>query len=357
MRKIQLGKRRTTLVLLLLFIFIVRLVPHLGEWYAVSVYPCLSAALSWLSAAVPFSLDEWIVVFAFIFMVIYPFYAHRKGRKWKHAVAADAEMVGWIVVWFYLGWGMNYFRDSFYERAGIKPIKVDKQEFKDFLIEYTDSLNATYIGINTVDEESIRREIKGIYCNVAAHYSLCKPHDYQQPKTVVFNWLYSFVGVLGYMGPFADESHLNQQLFPVQYPFTYAHELAHLLSISSEAEANYWAYQTCTHSTDRFIRYSGYYGLLPNVYRNAMGILSKQEFEAWHNSIDKRIIAERLRQQDFWRKQYNPLLADAQDLMFNMLLKGNKIPDGTVNYDRVVAMILACPDISKTKHEKRHLHQ
>ena len=37
----------------------------------------------------------------------------------------------------------------------------------------------------------------------------------------------------GYMGPFFTEFNLNGQLLPVQYPATYAHEMAHSLSTVS----------------------------------------------------------------------------------------------------------------------------
>ena len=53
------------------------------------------------------------------------------------------------------------------------------------------------------------------------------------------------VGVTGSMGPFFCEFTLNGDLLPANYPATYAHELAHLLGITSEAEANFYAYQVC----------------------------------------------------------------------------------------------------------------
>ena len=104
-------------------------------------------------------------------------------------------------------------------------------------------------------EADIRREVKRIYRQVPGYFALTVPKDYQCPKQSLVNDLYSKVGVLGYMGPFFDESHLNHELLPVQYPFTYAHELSHLLGVSSEAEANFWAYQVCIRSADRYVRY------------------------------------------------------------------------------------------------------
>ena len=83
----------------------------------------------------------------------------------------------------------------------------------------------------------------------------------------------SGVGVLGYMGPFFTEYNLNPDLLPVQYPFTYAHEMAHVLGISSEAEANLYGFLVCSRSGVPEIRFSAYFALLPYVLSNAYGLL------------------------------------------------------------------------------------
>lgn len=320
---------------------LVRLIPHWGEAYARYVYPTLSSLLSWFSAIVPFSLDEWIVIAIVLTMLIIPFYARRKAKKITYILLIEAEILCWTGVWFYLGWGMNYFRDPLLQRVNATPCEVNTNTFTLFLSEYTDSLNATYSVIDKANEATIIAEVKSIYDNIPEQYGLLKTKSYQKPKTVCFNWLYSSVGVLGYMGPFADESHLNQQLLPVQYAFTYAHELAHLLSVSSEAEANYWAYTICRRSKDKAIRYSAYFGILPNVMRNARNILSEDEYTSWVETIDKRIILQREQQSKFWRSQLSPMLLEIQKTMFEALLKGNRISDGRKNYDQVLNLILA----------------
>ena len=62
------------------------------------------------------------------------------------------------------------------------------------------------------DPERMRQEIKEIYRQVPSMYGLALPQDYQHPKQVWFNPLYSGVGVLGYMGPFFAESQLNEEM-------------------------------------------------------------------------------------------------------------------------------------------------
>ena len=114
----------------------------------------------------------------------------------------EVELLAWVYIWFYLGWGLNYFRYDIYRRMEVEPAGYDEQAFHRFLASYTDSLNQSYTAEVKTDPERMRQEIKEIYRQVPSMYGLALPRDYQHPKQVWFNPFYSGVGVLGYMGPF-----------------------------------------------------------------------------------------------------------------------------------------------------------
>ena len=155
----------------------------------------------------------------------------------------------------FIGMGNGYFARFFFERVKSLLVLIMNNVSKQFFAIYTDSLNSTYKKDLNVSQPDIEQKIKSVYAEVPNEYGLTHPESFQHPKQSFCNALYSGVGVLGYMGPFFDESHVNHELLPVQLPFTYAHELAHLLGVSSEAEANFWAYQVCIHADDCNIRY------------------------------------------------------------------------------------------------------
>ena len=81
-------------------------------------------------------------------------------------------------------------------------------------------------------------------------------------------------------------------MLPVQLPFTYAHELSHLLGVSNEAEANYWAYRVCRSSKRPAVRYSAYFGLLPYVLVNASSVLTEEEFREWIKTIRPEVVKD-----------------------------------------------------------------
>ena len=389
MKKVRLSYLRWgVLIILFCFVLFASISSEFGEWYAVFIYPWVSKILSALSSLVDFSLDEWGVLSVVFLLLICPFYLRvKKSKRWLQILGCEFEMVLWVYVWFYLAWGMNYDRFNFYHRAGVKPVAYDEVQFKDFLQSFTDSLhkalgNCQQDGwikspdlfqamvevdghiISSISNERkesisldvsknaslsmrvIQDEIKSMYRKVPSFYGLCVPQSYQRPKRSSFNSLYSNVGVTGFMGPFFAESHVNLELSVLEYPFTYAHELSHLLGVSSEAEANLWAYIVCTQSSSSLIRLSGYMGLLPYVRSNAFYLLQRKDFEKWESSLYSEVSALSYRVHAYWASRYNPTLGEIQSAMYEFYLKRNKIVSGQKNYAQVVGMLLSLPQFN-----------
>lgn len=312
-----------------------------AEWYARHLYPGISAVLSTVSSVFPFSLEEILVVCALAALIIFPFIALRKGMRRRTVVAREIEAILWIYVWFYLGWGLNYYRHSFFTRTGSVPQEFDRTAFERFVYRYTDSLQTYYPPQRHLSKDSIAAEIKRQYGALPVRYGLQSPRACQKPKCLLFNSLYSNVGVLGFMGPFFCEMQLNHELLPDQYAFTYAHELSHLLGVSNEAEANFWAYYTCTRSSLREIKGSGYFNLLPYVIVNVRLLTDEHFYRNWLDSLRPDILEQLRTQQTFWASRYNPYLGKAQDLLYEFYLKGNRISSGQKNYSEVVALVMA----------------
>lgn len=333
--------RRCVLSLLLLLVLATRYVPGIGEWYAVHLYPTISLVLSAIASIVPFSFEEWIVIMGILFLLVYPVVAAIRREGALRILMAEVEAVLWLVAWFYVGWGCNYNRASFYERVEVMPVATDSLFFSEFLYDYADSINALYADPYSLTHAEAEFLIKSQYDVLPSSFGLTRPCSFQHPKVVAFNRLYSAVGVLGYMGPFMGESQLNLQLLPEQYPFTYAHELAHLLGISSEAEANYWAYLVCTTSANPLLRYSGYYCILPYLSNNASALLSSDDYWAWRERLDPRIIESLIRKQEFWQAQRIGWIDELQESFYDWYLRSNQIPSGRANYSQVIQMILS----------------
>ena len=137
--------------------------------------------------------------------------AGRKRKAGNGPLRAEAELLVGVYLWFYVGWGINYFRKDFFTRSSLEYVAYQDSTFHHFLADYTRRLNQAYTQSPFPSHEVIEKEAKQLFAQVPSRFGLSSPKAYQHPKQVMFNTLYSGVGVLGYMGPFFAESQLNRE--------------------------------------------------------------------------------------------------------------------------------------------------
>ena len=69
------------LVFLAAFVLVARSSVAVGEWYATTVYPVVSAALSWSVSWIPFSMEEVLVVVVVLWVVWIVWRGIRNGKN------------------------------------------------------------------------------------------------------------------------------------------------------------------------------------------------------------------------------------------------------------------------------------
>ena len=312
------------------------------RFYARSVYPVISLCLSSFSRLFPFAIGDLFIFLSIIGVIAYPIYGRIKKQPWKKIVLRDGEYLLWIYVWFYLAWGLNYSQKNFYERTHIPYVAYTPDKFKAFVEEYIRHLNNSYVPITGIDKNRVCKEAVKGYKQISDTLGIHRPpYDSPRAKTMLFTPLISMVGVSGSMGPFFCEFTLNGDLPPSQYPATYTHELAHLLGITSEAEANFYAYEVCTRSQVESIRFSGYFSILSHVLGNARRLLTEEEYTELFNRIRPEIIELARSNQTYWMAKYSPLIGNIQNWIYDLYLKGNKIESGRKNYSEVIGLLIS----------------
>lgn len=339
--------RYCILAMLLVIVLAVQHIPGWGEIYARSVYPSIASFLTFFSRHIPFSLGDLFIFLSILGIIVYPVYGRIKKVKWKIILLRCIEYLVWVYVWFYIAWGLNYSQDNFYRKTNINYVAYTPQNFKEFIEEYIVNLNSNYVPVETINEDMIRNEVVEQYNAISVPMAIHTPAHDPRVKTMMFTPLFSMMGISGYMGPFFCEFNLNGDLLPTQYPSTYAHELAHLLGITSEAEANFYAYQVCIRSSVPEIKFCGYFSILNHVLANARGLLTTEEYINVVNRIRPEIIALSKANREYWEAKYSPVVGSIQEWIYDLYLKGNKIPSGRKNYSEVVGLLISWREADK----------
>lgn len=334
-------RKRTIIGLCLLaFCIACRYLRPVADFYAEKLYPVISGGLSAIASTVPFSLEEIVVLCFAVAVITIIVRAVRRREKFARWSGRLISTLIWVLVWFYMGWGNNYYRTGLYERGGIQRLAYDEADFKAFLQSYTAGLNKSAAEAGSCDKDLLEDEIKEFYAIEASRYGYTKLRSWQHIKRPVFNRLFSAVTVQGYMGPFFCESQVNSDVSEAEYAFVAAHEMAHLAGVTSEAEANYWGFACCRISQSGATRYSGYLGLLPHVLMNAKGLLPEEDFDAWTASICDKAKSDYTEARQNWKEKRVDWIEKAQRSLQDLMLKGNGVRAGTKDYFSVVAMVM-----------------
>ena len=335
--------RYALLATALAVVSLTRYIDSWGECYAQHVYPFIASPLSAFSATIPWALGDLFIFICITGVIAYPIVTRLAyHKKWICILAYEAEFLLWIYVWFYLAWGLNYSQPDFYQRTHICRARYTPENFSNFLSQYIDALNDSYTEIHDIDEKLVRDEAVKGYSRISDTLGIHSPFT-EKPKikTMLFSSLASKVGISGSMGPFFCEFTINEDVLPSEYPATYTHELAHLLGITSEAEASFYAYEVCIRSQVPYIRFSGLYSIFHHVLGNARHLLGEKRFQCIIKKVRPEILALAAHNRQYWQSRYSPLIGAIQNWIYDLYLKGNHIKSGRKNYSEGIGIIMS----------------
>nr|WP_287775179.1 DUF3810 domain-containing protein [Prevotella sp.] len=380
--------RHWVLLVLLSLITLTKLIPLWGFIYTTRIYPIIGSLLSPISGLFPFAVGDIFIALSIVWVIFYPIYeikwrkqlakrffflAAKRGcyPKKKVVFGRVAEYLLWVYAWFYIAWGLNYSQPNIYCRTGMKSVEVSEAKFREFAYRYADSINSLSEERRVKSEETafddqresqfngivddglknrVRDAVLKGYNEIGAKEGINAPfNQHPHAKTMIFTPLSSMSGVTGSMGPFFCEFTLNGDIRPHDYPAIYAHEFAHLLGIANEGEANFYSYIVCTASSDKAVKFSGYYHIFFHVLRNVFDILGEKEGEKFLKYIRPEIIQLARSDRQYWISKRCKVLDAAQDFIFDLYLRGNHVAEGRKSYSGVVGLILAW----ESRHAKR----
>ena len=363
--------RHWVLLVLLSLITLTKLIPLWGFIYTTRIYPIIGSLLSPISGLFPFAVGDIFIALSIVWVFFYPIYeikwrkqlakrffflAAKRGcyPKKKVVFGRVAEYLLWVYAWFYIAWGLNYSQPNIYCRTGMKPVEVSEAKFREFAYRYADSINYLSEEFNGMVDDGLKNRVRDAvlkgYNEIGAKEGINAPfNQHPHAKTMLFTPLSSMSGVTGSMGPFFCEFTLNGDIRPHDYPAIYAHEYAHLLGIANEGEANFYSYIVCTASSDKAVKFSGYYHIFFHVLRNVFDILGEKEGEKFLKYIRPEIIQLAKSDRNYWLSKRCKALDAAQDFIFDLYLRGNHVAEGRKSYSGVVGLILAW----ESHHTKR----
>jgi len=308
------------------------------DYYSTGLYPFLTLFISSLSGAFRFSLTE--TALWFLVLIILPVFVSRifsRKMSISRALLNIASAISITVIVFYVFWGMNYFRLPLSAKLQLDQVPLDIDSFDSTFVDIIMQTNDLNISYSIEDLEEINAKVDSSYVPVLQELGIEAVPGTKVVKSFLANWLLNTTATSGWFSPFFHEVHYNSDLLVIELPFVLAHEKAHRMGYTSEAEANFLAYLVCLNSPAPLLKYSGYFSALGYFLQ-----ASKKRTEAHEkfaaliaDGVKLDMVAVRER----W-KSHLGFFSELSAKSYDLYLRTNKVAGGRSNYSKVVDLIV-----------------
>ncbi|MCG6190903.1 DUF3810 domain-containing protein [Maribellus maritimus] len=301
--------------------------------YSQGIYPHLASFISFFSWFFPFSLDDLfyflLILLVFVLIVLLVFKKIRLVKAGKIVLNVFAL----VFILFYVFWGFNYFRTDLNTRLNINEQKVNTEYFLVVFENLVNQTNKSYSNFESFNIPEIDSLVEESFKNLSPALKLKYPAGKRKAKKITLSNFFGKAGISGYFGPFFSEVHVNSKVLPVEYPFVLAHEKAHQFGVTSEAEANFYAWMVCSQSSSKELQYSGNLALLRYFINQGFRL---DGFSEIVKKLDGGVREDYQEIREHWMTLRNEKVDKIATKVNDTYLKTNKVEKGIEDYKGVV---------------------
>jgi hypothetical protein len=303
--------------------------------YSLGWYPVLQNTLTGMSSLVPFALlDAAVLAFVILWVtsIVRRWRARGASAALRGAAGSLIIAVSIVTLVFEAFWGFNYRRVPLETKVQYDRSRVTRDatvRFAQLAVERINALEPRKAA-NSSSHESLVRAFADTQRRLGAERT-ARP---AAPKGSMFSWYLRMAGIDGMVVPWFLEIVVNPDVLAVEYPFTVAHEWAHLAGYANEAEANFVAWLTCLAADDRG-QYSGWL----EAFQYARASLPRDVRREVDRGLapgvaaDLHAIAERLGTMD-------PALSGLARNVYDSYLRVQGVDEGIASYGAMLRLML-----------------
>lgn len=311
----------------------------------------IRSVFAWITAIVPFSLAEFILLSSPVIVVtVIVVLCRRAAISSEHFVRCIVGVLSvpvLVYVMFVFMFGSGYHTTSMEDKLGLDRRDVSAEELYDTMTVVIDKLNALADEIVYAEDVGSLRPYShndAVWLCVESYAGLSDEYDFiprlnAPVKQIVLSEYMTYTHISGIYTYFTGEANLNTNYPYFVNVFTTAHEMAHQRGIAREDEANFMAYLVCINSDDPFMQYAGYLNmyeyLATPLYNASPKLYSKAVRE-----LDSAVRYDLTCYSNFFDKYRDNVAADVSDTVNDTYLKIQGT-EGSKSYGMVVDLAVA----------------
>jgi hypothetical protein len=303
--------------------------------YSVNWYPVLQNFLTGFSSLVPFALlDAAVLAIVVLGLTSVVRRWRRQGRSaaLRSGATSLIVVVSIVTLVFEAFWGFNYRRVPLETKLEYDRSRVTRDATVRFARLAGERINALEPrkAANASSHESLVRAFAETQRRLGAE----RTARAAGPKRSIFSWYLRMAGIDGMIVPWFLEIVVNPDVLPVEYPFTVAHEWAHLAGYANESEANFVAWLTCLAADDR-AQYSGWLEAFQYARASVPRDVRREVDRGLAPGVvaDLQAIAERLGTMD-------PAVSGFARNVYDSYLRVQGVDEGIASYGAMLRLML-----------------
>lgn len=355
-------KKLWILILIPITFLMVLVVKHsafIAEYvFARGIYRVYAFIIGNLTGWLPFSVMELGIIILSIAAIIIVVrwiigIIKNKGKRAVRIVNGIVNVLclgAVILFWSTCFSGVNNYRYTFAEHAGLEVRDSSKEELNELCLWLAKQASEVRRQITSADEsgvmkssyESFRdmtKEARALYGKLGEKYEV---FDYPcwNSKPVMFSHLMSYTDIVGVYCVFTMETNINVDVPDYSIPSTIMHELSHSFGFMREDEANFISFLGCIESESLEFQYSGYMHALIHA-GNKLAEIDLDLYTKLHETYDSGMRADLDANSAYWKQFEETVIQEVSNVVNDTYLKANNQSDGVKSYGKVVDLLLA----------------
>ncbi len=325
-----------------------------AQWYALNIYPWVSKVIGFIPSLMTISLAE---IFAAAFIIVIVVYIVKffvglvRGKKNKGTLVLNffvnpLLLASVLFFVFVANMGVNYYRTSFVETAGIPDASASTQDLISLCSSLAEDCNNYSTGmLKSADGTTQSAQTFGVLSQYVSETYSALGNTYPtlrencgNAKPVFGSEFLSRLNLTGITVPFTSEANVNTDIPDFSIPFTMAHELSHVKGYMQEDEANFLAYLVCSKSGYTELNYSA--AIMGFIYAgNALNKVDSSSYINIYNTLNNTVTSDLQYNYNYWLK-YRGAAADISSSVNSAYLQANGQTDGIESYGKMVDIML-----------------
>lgn len=327
--------------------------PRFADWFNRNISWVGRRLLSYLTVWVPFSVAEWLLLLAPVFMVALIVVGCRRYADSKRNMLIFTgkflSVLCAVAVVFVWNFAPGYYGATLDKKLELERREVSAQDLYQTALILSEELNGVSgqlifpsdaaSSVMPYSYQEMNGKLMDAYEKFNESYRVAD-HFYSRVKPVMLSEPMSYTHITGVYSFFTGEANINVNFPDYTIPFTAAHELAHQRGVAREDEANMVAFLVCMESDDDYIRYSA----LLNVYEYVASALYSADAELYttvYYTLPQEVRQEQRAYREFFERYKDNTVADISEATNNAYLQSQGAKEGTRSYNMVVDLTVA----------------